>query len=412
MYKSKNNKGFTFIELNVVMLILAVLFAGASITFSKLRSTSYSNDTKSKMDKIEKALKVYFLENSRLPCPAGILLIESDVNFGVSGACMVEDAVNGVYLNGDIFYGAIPFKDLGISPELTYDAWGNNFSYFVNGFFVASEDSFAETSGKEENISILDTDGNTVKANVIVAVISHGVNGYGSFKDGVQRDTIDSETSTDYDENDNIFYQDISDATSFDNILIDDFAEADFDDILRYFDKESFAKDIEIERIGCMQDDITDYVYTAGGLERTITWSSKSGFSEYEDIVGSTDACYSDATNYFFSSSPSSSHNPARRCLKNGQWSDVMYGCIEGCGDTTALVSALNTITSNFDPYDTSHLDTDEPWLRVALGEDIVLKCTGNKTGYVKMSCTAGGSWAVPVDSGNCVDTSKELTTN
>ena len=398
----KNKRGFTFIELSIVILIISLLFAGTSVIFSKIRGATQTNETKERLYKIKKALEIYFLENQILPCPAGLKLTSSDDGFGVSGAC-IEALNEGIYLNNNIVYGAIPFRDLGIYPDLTYDGWGNKFSYVIDTRFTDSA-TFIETSG-EGIIEIynldnnIDDDGNgldvndkddekIIRNNAIVVIISHGMNRKGAFKQTTQNLFTLDDVNT-FNESDNII--DEENTPFFNNEFVDDFRTETFDDILTYFDKENFYNSIKIERVGCLETNIPDYNYDANGTPTTITWTGSNectnGLCEYEEGVQSQTTCTPGSYPDHYFSRNSEGSNPLKKCLKSGVWSEVKYPCIPGCGEND-LLDALDDIDAGDDPYTIANLDNiNQPWLKVSYGEDIVLKCDGSKIGYVRMTC-------------------------
>jgi len=408
----RKRKGFTFIELSVTVLITSLLFAGTSIVFSKIREIAQINETKAKLDEITKALKVYFLENQKLPCPAGLKLTESRMAFGV-GSC-TQNTSDGIYVSSTLVYGAVPIADLQIAPDFSYDSWDNKFSYIVDTNFTTSSATFASSSGTNAIVmNKLDSDvgdagDETIANNIIVAIISHGLNGKGAFRETLQNTPLPTNGGTNvYDEYDNIYYD------SFDNNFIDDFHTSSYDDVLYYFNKEYFTKSLAIERIGCVEANIPDYTYTANGVEQTISWATSGnctgGLCDYLAEVQAQSGCVSgDYPDHYLSKNPTSPYYPSRVCLKNGQWSDVIYGCIQGCGDTdgdVSLLTALNGIDPDDNAYVIGDLDgTTTPWMRTGLNEDVILECDTNKVGYVKLTCQSGGSWVAGSPSGNCID--------
>jgi prepilin-type N-terminal cleavage/methylation domain-containing protein len=428
----KNKKGFTFIELSVVILIVSILFAGTSVIFSKIRGTAQTNETKARLKEIEKALKVYFLENGFLPCPAGLLLTEFDDDFG-TGSC-TENATNGIYLSNDLLYGAVPFVDLGIAPDFSFDGWNNKFSYIVDNNFNTETD-FEQNS---DNLKIIinnvdskiddDTDGDVmdegdddeiVKRNAILVIISHGLDGQGAYRKQLRNILPTDGGSDKYDQYDNIF------VASFDNNFVDNIKTSNFDDILKAFDRNDFIKGVGIEEIGCLIEDITTYTYDMNGSDTDISWPTTdtdcpNGLCPHEQELMASDSCNSgDYPNHYFSRNTASPFNPAKKCLKNGRWSDIMFECEQGCGQANILTILNNLNTGNETDYTLDNIDNDDSsdstdddmddnlWQRVGLDEEVVLRCTDGKTGYVTLKCQTDGTW-IGV-SGNCSDEANEF---
>ena len=65
-------KGFTIIEMSVVLLIIALILGASVVTLnSTVKKTQYDT-TIDKMAIIEKSLLDFSLSNRRLPCPASL----------------------------------------------------------------------------------------------------------------------------------------------------------------------------------------------------------------------------------------------------------------------------------------------------------------------------------------------------
>src|SRR6478735_1969862 len=86
----RGNKGFTLIELSIVLVVVGImLYMGLSVGSIQLEAAKVKQ-TKDKLDKIEKAVQLYYETNGRLPCPANGTLAVTDASFG-KGATAGDD---------------------------------------------------------------------------------------------------------------------------------------------------------------------------------------------------------------------------------------------------------------------------------------------------------------------------------
>lgn len=128
--KIKNNNGFSLIELSVVLLISGILLV-ASFEGSKYILVQNQIDvTNKKLNMIQQAIDIYARTNGYLPCPA---YLGTDSGFAVNDCYNVttSDATQGLFYSNNIVVGAIPYKDLDLPANMSYDAWGGKFTYTV-----------------------------------------------------------------------------------------------------------------------------------------------------------------------------------------------------------------------------------------------------------------------------------------
>ena len=169
LYISRS-RGFSLIEMAIVLFITALLLGGLLPTVSGQIEQQRRKETLKQLDEIQQALTGYAIINKRLPCPANKITptIPSVSNgaglpAGTPGAC-------------SSYTGVLPWVELGLSET---DAWGRRFTYSVaNTFTTASGFTLSTTS----TLNILDTTGGVnVAAGVPAVVISHGTNGLGAY---------------------------------------------------------------------------------------------------------------------------------------------------------------------------------------------------------------------------------------
>lgn len=113
-------KGFTLVEMAMVLAIVTLLLAGLVPTISGQLEQRRSAETKKQLDEIQQALIGFAIINGRLPCPA---VLDSGTESLAGGAC--TNPYNGV----------VPGITLGLSSlngnGEVLDGWDNPIRYVV-----------------------------------------------------------------------------------------------------------------------------------------------------------------------------------------------------------------------------------------------------------------------------------------
>jgi len=120
-------RGFTLVEMAMVLMIVALLLGGLLPTISSQVEQRHENDTRKQLDEIQQALIGYAIIYGRLPCPAS----------GATGTGGQEDPNTGIgvcnHPHDNKSY--VPAVTLGLSGAdsngLIEDAWGNPIRYAV-----------------------------------------------------------------------------------------------------------------------------------------------------------------------------------------------------------------------------------------------------------------------------------------
>jgi prepilin-type N-terminal cleavage/methylation domain-containing protein len=182
---SNNAKGFTLVELSIVVVLIGIIMTMGLKTFTATIDNSLISETKSKQERIKIALVGYLRTNGVLPCPdnSGSAVVAT----GVAAATCNAAAANG--------YGVVPWQTLGISRETVVDGWGNYFSYRIaNGSpgknwtakASASNDftiNELKTPTDALTVQELNADSSTLvdaTKKAVVVILSHGKNGFGA----------------------------------------------------------------------------------------------------------------------------------------------------------------------------------------------------------------------------------------
>jgi prepilin-type N-terminal cleavage/methylation domain-containing protein len=162
------NRGFSLIEMAVVLIIFGLLIGGLLTPLSAQRDVKNYSETRDNLQKIRDALYGYAIINGKLPCPTTTADPADNVNYGHGdAACPLTAAV-----------GVLPWKDLGVSEvdswgtqrSVTTDPWPGYWLYRVDPAFTSNFSLTTTTSG---NIDVHKSDGTslTVPAERAVAVI-------------------------------------------------------------------------------------------------------------------------------------------------------------------------------------------------------------------------------------------------
>jgi prepilin-type N-terminal cleavage/methylation domain-containing protein len=129
-----SQRGFTLIEMAMVLAVLGLLVGGGLMALGPLVERAHMNQTKTNMDQIESALVLFAIRNNRLPCPADGHLTNASVNYGLenggsgapTGGAACGTGANPVALA----HSVIPWRTLGLDEQYSVDGWGNRISYF------------------------------------------------------------------------------------------------------------------------------------------------------------------------------------------------------------------------------------------------------------------------------------------
>lgn len=179
-----HHKGFSLVEMAVVLAIVALLMSGLLPMISGQIEQQRRTETRKTMEEIRNALVGFAASQTppRLPCPAVQTIATGMNNAGVE--------------NCTISTGVLPWVTLGTSET---DGWERRFTYSIASSVTgAFGTSFTLTS--VGNLNVLNgAAGTSVASGVPAVIVSHGVNGTGAYTpQGVQLTA-----SSDLDEQDN-----------------------------------------------------------------------------------------------------------------------------------------------------------------------------------------------------------------
>ena len=197
-YKSNKYKaGFTILEVCIVLMIFSALLAVGWHSYDGIIAVEGRKDTEIRLEAVKKDLVLYYKMHKKLPCPAPYNVPSSDASFGVpvgdcNVACGHANLANHFGCEDNVVSGMLPIKalylsDVAIEPSL--DAWGNRIRYVVDKRFTSSSTQLTSFAG-DITISTINTAGAETEiagasamGGVVFALIGHGRNGYGAWRD-------------------------------------------------------------------------------------------------------------------------------------------------------------------------------------------------------------------------------------
>ncbi len=271
--KSREKRGFSLIELSIVILIVSILITG-SLGISKTAiNNSKIKVTKERMDAVYQAFANFLATNRRLPCPAVMITAKGAAGYGseaaTAGTCTntFVSSVNAPNLS----YGMVPIAALGLDQDMAEDGFGTKFTYVVDKRFtkqssnIFAADGFEITKGipSEADNSSTDLSGIDVvgpalapllsNKNGVLLLLSHGANKFNGFN---ATGTAQNGTSAVTDENNNSCnICSTSGTTSFDRAFLTSSADPNFDDIVLFKTKTQLVRNAGLEFIMCSSNE-------------------------------------------------------------------------------------------------------------------------------------------------------------
>ena len=370
------NLAFTMLEMSITIAIIGILTVGGLTFEISLSNSSHKNLTLDRMNKISQALKIFFIENGRFPCPRNI----GTASFGDELTTCTSSTGAYSYYGYSYSYGGVPVKTLGLSEEYAYDAWGNKIAYVIPSALTKTSTFFSGALGSK----IINTDNEKITNSAVYVLISPGKDKKASYnKAGTHVNACSStemSTSNDYYYScENSVFDKL---TKTDGTYVKDLPKEKFDDIVIYEEIQNLIVDLQMEETPCFLGEI-DYSSTSNCLFSSDR-CRRNGLAELECDDGE------------ISLNPSFSNKSFRKCLEYGRWSEIMYECTAGCGESniSSLTGGVFTQTGELASA------IDKKYLKAPLGQRVTVQCV-NKTvnttdtykGYVILECKNDGTW-------------------
>lgn len=223
------NKGFSLIELSIVLIIIAVLIGLISFSIQTRIDAARLYTTKERMKLIANAIDAYYLQYGVLPC--GAPSVGRDEAYYGFSKNVDYDANPTALCDDDKFGRDVPFKVLGLDAATIADGWGNRFAYFWTGNYARINyvDDDAIADGTTNFLQLSNFSGGD-EQDMAYVLLSLGANGYNAIDDktntrnntGAMRDPENSnaEAAADSSKPEPATNMHYNDGVDFDDIMV------------------------------------------------------------------------------------------------------------------------------------------------------------------------------------------------
>lgn len=145
----RQTRGFTLVELAIVLVIVGLLIGGMMLTLSGQLDASNLKETHRRLAQAQEALLGFAAANGRLPCPA----VPAS-----SGAGSGAESPANTGLCSNPLDGFLPATTLGLGPTdsqgYLLDAWSNRIRYAVYSGTISTQSNPFTTAGKMKSLGI------------------------------------------------------------------------------------------------------------------------------------------------------------------------------------------------------------------------------------------------------------------
>jgi prepilin-type N-terminal cleavage/methylation domain-containing protein len=155
-----NKKGFTLIEMAIVLIIVGLLLAGLFTSVRTQFELRRTEETRIVLEEAKEALMGYALANKFLPCPD-----TNAIPIGTEGPRVADECLP--------LEGVLPWQVLGVRG---IDAWGRYIRYRVSSNFSNNVNFFIISDTGDIRVN---SDTGTLTTSAIAVLVSHGANGFG-----------------------------------------------------------------------------------------------------------------------------------------------------------------------------------------------------------------------------------------
>jgi prepilin-type N-terminal cleavage/methylation domain-containing protein len=206
-------RGFTLIELAIVIVIIAVISGLGLMATLGTKETANRVGTEKKLDVIEQALTSFRATYNRLPCPASVTLPNTDTNYGKEGAATYPttstaatsyNCITGTP-HANFYWGAatnsvpqqyvegtVPVRTLNLPDEFMYDSWGRHIAYAVDAYATVPN-AFKTMRPLDQCVITVDDASHTARTSgAVYLLFSYGPDGHGAFINSTTRQTVNS----------------------------------------------------------------------------------------------------------------------------------------------------------------------------------------------------------------------------
>lgn len=185
---TKNNGGFTLIEIAVSLMVMGLLIAPAIAAYNLYVEQQKIEHTKISLDRSSTAITAFLESYGRYPCPAPMDADVGDVEYGYEdcsatapGIITAQSARVPALANPNVLIGSLPFRTLNLDQNDVRDGYYSRLTYAVTEDLTDSTAYAANLGG----IGVLSNAGGGDSAispenAAHFLILSHGKNGYGA----------------------------------------------------------------------------------------------------------------------------------------------------------------------------------------------------------------------------------------
>lgn len=202
-YGSKQQSGFSLLELSIILIIVGVLSAMGAVAGLDALKMARRVQTQNKLDTIEAALMAMRNNASshRLPCPGDETIAKGASGYGDEadnpGIC-AGGSVEVNNTDGLTFAeGSVPVNALNLPEDFMYDGWGRKFVYAVDlsatefeAFSSIDIDDYCSITVKDaagDSRTTIPNAPSGTNNGAIYALLSTGENGHGGYNSSGSR---------------------------------------------------------------------------------------------------------------------------------------------------------------------------------------------------------------------------------
>ena len=277
-----NSKGFTMIELSIVIIIMGLLFVGSFEANKHFMIQHNIKATIIKLNAIQNALDIYVIENGKLPCPAGL---KSSNGESVS-TCSATNSTSGIYVSSGsgIVSGAVPYEELNLTPDISHDSWNGKIIYSVS--IAATSNIRKMNNSAYSGIKIYyDSTSNLITDRALYSLASNGKNKFGAF-DFKKNSKLSTTGIGTYEA------KNVGDSYTNENVYFSDYKTND--DIVRYKTRMQIINDTKLEDVNCLVNStVISKLLTSNNISDSPSFSIPSGnYLGYNEEIESTSKKY------------------------------------------------------------------------------------------------------------------------
>ena len=192
----RNIRGFTIIEIAVVMIVAGSLLAFLGSALNDAQQKKRVSVTEYRLERIKTHMGLYLTKRKKLPCPAPLNAEPGTAMFGREAGPLNDCRGTGGAFNGThrrvgadgtanaVRFGSVPVRDLDLPDDMLVDGWGNRITYAVTinqATLMPPAVQYTPTGG---NIEVVGVDGATsvlsTPNSAHYVVISHGADQQGA----------------------------------------------------------------------------------------------------------------------------------------------------------------------------------------------------------------------------------------